>query len=292
MKIKTKQSAVEFNENMLPQTRTQVFFDVIKLHWRVFLILGLVLLIGFAPLLVCIFIRDNYALALSIKVNNGEISAGERLTLVKYAHLFCALGCWVSLYFLAIFICIIVRIISRLIWYEPIFIKDDIRLALSNGYKTAAICATFVGLILVVQKAMLFVTDNIFLQIVPVAIFVPFIAFPLLLCFMQSTIYQGSFSQLMKNAIVMYIKEALKVLLFGLLLLLPILLSILEKYLIVKYIAIVLYLFFFENLFIMMFQLCCNHIFDKFINKEQYPQIYRKGLWNEQKDNEQMEEKQ
>lgn len=279
MKIKTKVSKEEFKEYQLPSTRKQVFFDVLKLHWRSFLVLGFVLIIGTLPLLACLFVRDNYALSLSMKLANGEIDASTRLLYVKYAHLICAFTCWLSLYFLLIAICIVARIISKLIWYEPVFFKDDIGLSLKNGYKCGAICMTFIGLILVIQSGMLFITDNLFLQIIPGALFIPFVGLPLLLTFMQSTIYQGSFLQLFKNSIAMYLKETLKVLLFGLLLLLPLLFAIIERFLIVKYIFIVAYLFFFENLFIMMFQLNSNYIFDKYINENQYPEIYKKGLY-------------
>ena len=282
MKIKTKQSKTEFQENQLPHTRAQVFWDVIKLHWRAFLILDLVLFVGILPLLTCLFFRDNYALGLSIRVAQGTMTANERLIALRYVHLICAGACWLSLYIFAIAVCIVTRFINRIIWYEPLFIKEDIHLALKNGYKTATICATLTGMVIVVQKAMLFVTDNIFLQIIPVAIFIPFIGLPLLLTFMQSTIYEGKFSQLMKNSIAMYIKQAPIVLLFGLLLFAPLLFVILEQYLIIKYIVVAVYLLFIEILFIMMFQLGCHHIFDKFINKEQFPEIYKKGLFIEQ----------
>ena len=286
MKIKTKQSKIEFQENQLPHNRAQVFWDVIKLHWRAILILDLILFVGILPLLVCLFFRDNYALGLSIKVANGEMTAEDRLNILRYAHLICAGACWICLYIFAIAVCVVTRFINRLVWYEPLFVKEDIHLALKNGYKSAAICATFAGIIIVVQKAMLFVTDNVFIQIIPVAVFIPFIGLPLLLAFMQSTIYEGKFSQLVKNSIALYIKEAPVVLLFGLLLFAPLLFVILEQFLIVKYIVVAVYILFIEIFFIMMFQLSCNYIFDKFINKEQFPNIYKKGLFIEQVSNE------
>ena len=281
MKIRTKQSKTEFQSNLLPHNRKQVFWDVIKLHWRTLLLLSLVLLVGVLPLLACLFIRDQYALTLTVKVNNGTMSVEDRLATLKYAHLICAGACWLSLYILAIAVCIVCRFIRQLVWYEPIFTKEDLGLALKNGYKAAAICATFGGIIIVVQKATLFVSDNIFVQIIPVAIFIPFLALPLLLAFVQSTMYLGKFSQMLKNAMLMYLKEAPIVLLFGLLLFTPLLFTMWEQLLIVKYIVLIVYLFLFEVPFIMMFYLGCNHIFDKYINKEQFPQIYKKGLYVE-----------
>ena len=281
MNIKTKQSATEFEMNQLPHNRKQVFWDVIKLHWRMLLVLSLVLLIGLLPLLTCLFLRDQYALILTSRVNDGSMSPEDRLATLKVAYLICAGACWLCLYIFAIAVCIVLRFIRQLIWYEPIFIKEDISTGLKNGYKGAAICATFAGIIIVVHRLMLFVSDNVFVQIIPVAIFIPFIALPLLLAFIQSTIYIGSFSQMIKNAIAMYIKEAPIVLLFGLLLLSPLLFSIMEQFIIVKYIVVVVYIYLFEVAFIMMFSLGANHIFDKYINKEQFPQMYKKGLYVE-----------
>ena len=281
MKIKTRQSKTEFQSSLLPHNRKQVFWDVIKLHWRTLLILSLVLLVGALPLLACLFIRDQYALTLTAKVANGTMTIEDRLATLKYAHLICAGACWLCLYVLAIAVCIVCRFVRQLVWYEPIFVKEDLGLAFKNGYKGAAICATFAGIIIVVQKAMLFVTDNVFLQIIPVAIFIPFVALPLLLAFVQSTMYIGKFSQMLKNAILMYIKEAPIVLLFGLLLFTPLLFTIWEQLLIVKYIVLITYLLLFEVPFMMMFYLGCNSIFDKYINREQFPQIYKKGLYVE-----------
>ena len=274
MNIKTKQSATEFEMNQLPHNRKQVFWDVIKLHWRMLLVLSFVLLIGLLPLLTCLFLRDQYALILTSRVNDGSMSPEDRLATLKVAYLICAGACWLCLYIFAIAVCIVLRFIRQLIWYEPIFVKEDISTGLKNGYKGAAICATFAGIIIVVS-------DNFFVQIIPVAIFIPFIALPLLLAFIQSTIYIGSFSQMIKNAIAMYIKEAPIVLLFGLLILSPLLFSIMEQFIIVKYIVVVVYIYLFEVAFIMMFSLGANHIFDKYINKEQFPQMYKKGLYVE-----------
>ena len=281
MNIKTKQSATEFEMNQLPHNRKQVFWDVIKLHWRMLLVLSLVLLVGLLPLLTCLFIRDQYALVLAARVNDGTMSPEDRLATLKIVYLICAGACWVCLYIFALAVCIVVRFVRQLIWYEPIFVKEDIAMGIKNGYKGAAICSTFAGIIIVVHRLMLFVTDNVFVQIIPVAIFIPFIAFPLLLAFIQSTIYIGSFSQMLKNAIAMYIKEAPIVLLFGLLLFTPLLFTMLEQFLIVKYIVVVVYIYLFELAFIMMFSLGSNYIFDKYINKEQFPQMYKKGLYVE-----------
>lgn len=281
MNIKTKQSATEFEMNQLPHNRKQVFWDVIKLHWRMLLVLSLVLLVGLLPLLTCLFIRDQYALVLAARVNDGTMSPEDRLATLKIVYLICAGACWVCLYIFALAVCIVVRFVRQLIWYEPIFVKEDIAMGIKNGYKGAAICSTFAGIIIVVHRLMLFVTDNVFVQIIPVAIFIPFIALPLLLAFIQSTIYIGSFSQMLKNAIAMYIKEAPIVLLFGLLLFTPLLFTMLEQFLIVKYIVVVVYIYLFELAFIMMFSLGSNYIFDKYINKEQFPQMYKKGLYVE-----------
>jgi len=281
MKIKTKQSKTDFQTEKLPHTRTQVFWDVLKINWRTFFVLAFVLFAGFVPMLLCLFFRDNYALGLSVRMSRGEISKEAALSLYKYAHLICAGACWVSFYFLAVAICFATRFIRQMIWYEPIFVKEDLAKALKNGYGSAAICATFAGIILVVSKLMLFISNNAIVQIIPAAIFIPFISMPLLLTYVQSTIYLGKFSQLLKNSIALYIKEALKVLLFGLLLLLPILFALMDQFLMVKYIVLSAYLLVFENLFILMFYLVCNHIFDKYINREQFPEIYKKGLYIE-----------
>lgn len=60
MKRKPKVSKTAYTQNMLPQNRKEIFFDVIHLQWRNLLLLGLILLLFALPLLLSTIAEDIY----------------------------------------------------------------------------------------------------------------------------------------------------------------------------------------------------------------------------------------
>ena len=59
---RTKKSEKDFKKSMLPQTRRDVFFDVLKLQWSKLLRVALLLLIAALPLLLIAVYEDSYIL--------------------------------------------------------------------------------------------------------------------------------------------------------------------------------------------------------------------------------------
>lgn len=278
MKIKAAKEDFEFSN--LPHNRKEVFFDVIKIHWRMIFAIAGLLLLGLIPAIAILFFRDNYCLGLVINVT--EETKELYATYVKYAHIVAAAGVWVSLYIFAIIFAGLMRIFRQLVWSEPIFFKEDFIKGIKDNYKPVAITFTFFGLLLVACNLTNLFTDNMIVRAIPIAISLVFLVPPLTIALYQSAIYSGGYFQLLKNASLFYIKDALRVILFSFILYCPLLIGIMNSYLPIKYIAIVVMVVLILPFTLLMYQLFANYLFDKFINTTQYPELVNKGMYKEE----------
>ena len=118
-----------------------------------------------------------------------------------------------------------------------------------------------------------------FILIIIASIFVVIILPVTIWFLLQSIYYNLSVFASIKYAMLLYIKTLPVTLLLLVCTIVPFwLITNLISLLLVKYIVlIVLYLFYIVPL-TMCWMLYASHIFDKYINKEHYPQIYRKGM--------------
>jgi len=278
---KLKSRSSDFTVNDLPNNRRQAFFDIVKNQWRKLLFAGFLLFIGFVPFLLTIFFRDNYLIGVSSALSKGEVSQTDAYKLYVTTHLIAAAISWVSFYILVFPLGGVTRIIRQLVWQEAIFLKDDFVIGAKQNYKFGAIMATFFGVALMVSKLMLFVSDNAIVQAIPMALFLALIVPPLLLTYIQGSIYEGKFSTLFHNSVLMFIKKAPHMLLFTLIVMSPIFLKYIESFLILKYILLIVVILFILVFFILMYYLFSNYMFDKYINVTNYPELIRKGMSKE-----------
>jgi len=279
---KIKARATDFEYTDLPKNRVEVFFDVLKNQWRKLALLGLLTFVAFFPYIITIFLRDNYLLGISYSLSKGKISQTDAYKLYCISHLIAAGISWITFYFTAFMMGGVIRIIRQLIWQEPVFFKEDFTIGSKQNFKFGAIASTFFGIALVVSKIVLFFSNNGIVQAIPMAIFIAFLVPPLLLTYMEGTIYSGSFKQLFRNASLIYIKRAPTMLLFSFILISPIFLKYIENIIVLKYILIIVILVFVLILLILIYYLFSNSIFDNFINKENYPELIRKGMSKEE----------
>ena len=276
--MKRKMKETDFDYGDLPSNRFQVFFDVLKLRWKTFFLLGFFLLLGFLPLLAVIFIRDNYVLSLSYRVAREEMTAVDANSLNLKAHFTAACISSVCLFIAALPICGAIRVIRQMVWGEPLFFKEDFLLGIKTLYKHACIVCVFIAAILILDAFMPFISDNSILCALAFVLFLAFIVPPLLFAIFQSSIYQGSFFQFYKNGILFYIKEFPKAVLFNLLLLCPCFLGFMTSFLVVKYILLLVLIFAFLPYAIMANSLFYNSVFDRYINETNYPELVHKGF--------------
>ncbi len=97
---------------------------------------------------------------------------------------------------------------------------------------------------------------------------------------MIANTYSSTFKEYANNMMFFYIKTFPSSLLMSLVLLLPVALSMLPtNLLVIKYVITILVILFYYPATLLGMNLLSSYSFDEVINKENYPEYYRKGLF-------------
>lgn len=100
-------------------------------------------------------------------------------------------------------------------------------------------------------------------------------------CMVEATIYQGSLAMFFKNGCKFLVGNILPNLGLFFILFLPFLLFEFVPNMTVRFVAILCYFPFYSGLFELSYFAYCLSLFDPYIHRTKYPEIYRKGLTNE-----------
>ncbi len=159
------QSAKEdFSPSMLPHTRKEVFFDVIKLNYRVFIVYGLLMLLFSLPFhltailegLARISLTDGYA---SASPEEQKTILSQMLMIENVRAVLDIISCLI----LSIGISGIARVIRQHAWGENVFFSSELCMGIKQNYKQMMGIGLLVGvvnLIFVYACNISFVTDN------------------------------------------------------------------------------------------------------------------------------------
>ncbi len=274
---KNKVANKDFQMSQLPKTRREQFFDLLKNRWGLLFKIGFILLLAFLPILAAMIYKDSMIIYIN---SNGYEDVRERLFSVYLIY-----SAFILISFLIFFIVLsgLMKIIKELIYGDPVFFKEDFVEGLKENWKAFAFTATIISIFEIVDVMISFAFPNqLLIQIIPAAInFV--LVFPL--CFVAlfiSSVYVNKISVVLKSAIIIYFTKFPIVLLcyiftFGIMLLKYIALVY------IKYSLLLVLVFVILPISILMSFEAHMHIFDESINKEQYPDYYKKGLLNNNK---------
>ncbi len=136
MAKRIKASKFDCQITSLPQTRKDVFIDVLKMHWRSFLGIGLLFLLFTLPFHI-LGIRDDFIQA-SLMHNFEAMSADEQQTAIlqmlslKNAS---ALINVISFLILGVFLSGMLRIIRQYSWEENVFFGFDVIKGIKQNIK-------------------------------------------------------------------------------------------------------------------------------------------------------------
>ncbi len=271
--MKNKYSKTDYSKSSLPRKRKEQFLDCFKMNYQLLLKSGLILLLFFLPMLVYSFLADYYYASL-MSVSKEEVAATKML----YLNFF---GLGLVLFSLVAMIGVtgIVRIFRNLIWGEGIYFKDDLKEAIKENYGKNALS----GGITAIFFLLAFFVYSLFPEtIVAYAalflfalIFLPIYFWMVLL----NNSYDSTFFQLIKNGFFFYIKTLGFSLLGAIVTLLPVFLIFLPLTLgYVKYIILLLYFTFLFPILLLVIVLYSTSVFDKYINKDHYPNYFLRGL--------------
>ena len=278
---RNKYRANDFSENDLPLSRGQQFFDIFKNDWKTLLFLGLIILLASLPYITLNimywFIRTNLPAQLIADGGTEEmVFKGLQLTDILYETL-----CVPAALILVVPLAGSARVMKRLVHGEGVLFKDDFFQGIKlNSLQFLVIIFIYSVLRFVMQFAFIMIyniptmseiiygVSNGLLYL----IFVPILLFMLT----QASIYKIKFWMNFKNSYQLAIRSIFVMFIFAL---------ILFGVYFLRYInhpilrgGLDALIFILSPLYLLALNLYTMSRFDIYINKDNYPEIYRKGL--------------
>jgi hypothetical protein len=276
--FKRKIKSEDLTPSEMPSSRPALFWDILKNNFRPLLGISLLLLAFSLPLLVNLAFLNFEKYYLGTKLSAGTLAQSDYDIQASYlSNLFLLLNP-IAVSIFALGLSGVLRIIKRLCYLEPVFFWDDFR----KGFKQNAF-PTWVNLFFlsVLFSLTFFVhalnPDNILLDI-PLGLFVMMV-YPVSLYLL---IIQSVYEIRITNAIIL----AYKIYFRSFLQTLPLLLAFIAPFffeyipdLLVKFITLPLFLLLFAPIYFISLFLFVSSLLDKYVNKKEYPVLYRKGLY-------------
>lgn len=257
----------------LPQTRRAALWGCYRNHFGCILRLNMICLLLFLPMAVVLYLKESLLV-------NGYQSL-EEATAAQINNLYIQLHGWLGLPEAGAFLLFIllfsgvVRVIRQLLWDEPFSFGGEFGIGLRRcamGFLTAVLPAVVFWYVLKWAGTSLMtgiLSVILLFAIIPVCIWI----------LLQTVYYQLRYVESLRNSVILYIRTLPVTLLLTAATILPfwIVFSFAPLEL-AKYIILLVLVFVYITPVTMVWLLYASHIFDQYINKEHYPEIYRKGL--------------
>lgn len=276
-----RQAKEDFQKENLPHTRRQLYFDVIKQRWRLLLGLGLLLLLGALPILLCFFFSTMNASAIASDYQGvtDEAKLAEGASLIRQSRNEYNLFLLPGFLFLALFLGPVFRVAKELCFGKGIYVWDDFKLGVKQNTPSFLLLLGWNWLLLYLTL-MVYHSDlgNAFVSSLPLGLYfvmaVPlsFVTFSLL------STYKNGFFGTVKVSFYFYFKAFFPLLLPTLAFFAPLLSLLIPNYLI-SYGILALLVVTYYPLVILWYYFLMASYFDEGINKENYPEQYRQGLY-------------
>lgn len=276
---KSKQASSDFTFAQLPHNRKEVFFDCLKLRFGTVVCCGLLLLLFLLPLIAIEITYDIVNLNIYNSLIGGQMSEMQATLYKNELQLYVSLAQTVCLGIFAVGLAGVARILRQLVWGEPIFFwvdfKRGIRQNAARFVSVFAICA-LANVASVLCSTMLdempivgyIPLGALIFAVVPIALFV----------LSQSAVYNVGFGKAISNGLAFYGKRLWQTLLFTALALI-VGLSRLAPISALKYLLMLLCTVFLLPMYIMAWLLVSCNVFDEVVNRENYPELYDKGVY-------------
>lgn len=280
MKQKTAEQA--YTANMLPSTRKAVFFDVLNLHWKELLLLGLILLLFYLPLLLCGVFRDLFISGLYDTLQQQSNGQSWGNTLI-YLDVLYALICTVLTVIFSVGLSGVSRVIRQYAWLENVHIPTDFGKGLKDNYKTVCALCFLAGLIYTLCLTVYYTAGSYAsmflscLSMVPIGLSV-LVVFPIFaIAAVMVPIYTNRLTGLLKNAFLVYSRTLGKTLLYLIVCLVPYIPALLPNFYCHLFGSIAAVLL--TPFVLLGWTLYCYGPFDRFINPVVCPELIGKGIY-------------
>ena len=278
---RSKYRVDDFGLNDLPLNRRQQFFDIIKNDWKTLLWMGLILLFFSIPYLTVDvlhwFIKIN--LPAQLKADGGTyamVASGLMLTDILYEAILV-----VASLFIAVPLAGIARVLKRLVHGEGVLFKNDFFDGIKmNVWQFLVLMFIYAVLRFAVQLVFIYIQGIPYMAeiVYGVSMAILYIVFVPILLFMfaEGSIYKMKFTMNFKNSSQLAFNSILWMMIFSALIFGVYFMR--EIYHPILRVGLDALLILLSPLYLLALSLFTMSRFDKYINQENYPDFYRKGL--------------
>lgn len=276
---KNKTASRDFTEEQLPHDRPSLFADCLKMQFGTLVKVGLVLLLFALPLVGISLLTEVQSASILNAVESGTVSMEEATASLHAAQIFGKVLCIPAWIVFAIGLAGVMRIIRQLCFEESVFFRYDFIQGVRSGALTHVLLFALWGLLDLGTAIISGTMTNLFLSYIPLSI-LWLVALPVgLWSVSQMNLYRNRFGKYLSNGFSFFMR-CLPVSLLGTLAVsLPALAHRFLPAVLLLAGLDVLYLVFLLPLFLLGWSVYAHGIFDRYINREHYPEIYRKGLY-------------
>ncbi len=285
---KPKCAKEDYQISSLPQTRAQVFFDVLKLHWKELLCISLVMLLFCFPMHLFAIIEDFNIIDINEQLTGTTAEQlaqrAYAISIAKYISALIKIPCFLIV---AVAIAGFGRVIKRFSWEQHVSLTVDFSKGVKDNVGQMLLLALTVGIVnfiatycyanstyiedALLSVALLVLVAFCILVLVPVAGYT-------VVCI---CLYNNTFGGHLKMAFTVYSKNPFKSLLATLCCAIPFVpqfLPFLLSHFIGRIVATILIPF----VFLGWFLFALNQL-DEVVNKRFYPEFVGKGIiWTEE----------
>lgn len=239
--------------------------------------LGLICLVLMIPFTVVSFLKESYIV--SALESLQENTQSDIAAIYFGAELVFGTMKIVCYFVFAVFFAGVMQILRQMLWDEPLFFGDDWK----NGMVSNSVRFGVAALLLAAVKFLLNLYAAGIIRYLLNGVFVSFVLPTAAWYALQNVYYKAPVFSAIKNAEILYLKTVPATLLLLIATILPFwIVQTWITLLLARYIVLFVLSVFYIVPLTMCWMLYASHTFDKLVNKELNPQIYRKGMRPEQ----------
>ena len=269
--FKTKFQQNDFDENKLPSSRKGQFFDILKHRKSLLFKMSFILILFLLPFFISVIVKDSMLASVDLSLEKDVLKDKIFNISLIYTIL-------VSISLLIFFVGLsgVAKIYKRLLWREPIFIKEDFFSGIKENCFNFIVFGLINSIFFSFSLIISYFTDSLF-QYLPVGLNIVFVCPVVLIALFLICFYKNSFISNIKISIEFYLKNPLFTLLFVLMSFGMFQIKYI-KYIYIKYLLVGLIIVFILPFFLLLMFEYYTYKFDELINKDKFVNFYKKGL--------------
>lgn len=284
--IKRKAKARDYQPSMLPGSRKEIFFDVLKLHFGKFLLMGLGVLILALPLHLTAIAEDLVVNGIyaTLETADQQQQLGAMYTVAAIR----AVRSLLDVVLLMLFACFfsgLLRVVRQYAWLENVFFVTDF----SKGWKQNCSQTVLLALIAGITGALTSLSYNFsqlaagvtaFLLVIPTGVFFLFLLPVFGYTAAAIPVYSNKLGKNLKAGFLLYIKKPWQAILAtgcAMLPFVPLVIPHLYAHLAGRLLGSLL-----TPIILLGWSLYAYDRFDRYINRDQFPELVGKGIYTQE----------